>query len=204
MSRAIGVWTAAGAAYALSTAANVAWAAPRGYVELAAGATAPALLLLAVHICYVTPRPAALGWLRRAAMVAVTGTVATWSAVHIIRLLLEARVEAPLAWVAPLGLDGLAVLATLALWDTRRAETVPVAVQTDIPAPPVTEPVAPGPPAVEPQERALHAVGDELDGMNRAALRRLAQQLGVRQNVNTLAELRGLIRAARARNEVAS
>lgn len=111
-------WTAVLFPLLVSIAANTAWAARDGdLVAIVAGVVTPILLVLAVE------RWHAHGgldgwkkWARLIAMTSVTLVTAAVSWVHITRLLIEHGWETPLAVVAPLGVDGLAVLGTLALW----------------------------------------------------------------------------------------
>jgi hypothetical protein len=105
---------------AVSLAANITWAARDGdLVAIAAGIATPIALVMAVH--QWRAHTSARGYqrvLRVLGMAAVTGTAAAWTWTHTTRLLLAHQLETPLAYIAPLAIDGLAVMATMALWPT--------------------------------------------------------------------------------------
>ena len=117
-------WTAVLFPLAVSVGANFAWAARDGdVIAVIAGVVTPILLVLAVERWHAhTGLAGWQWWTRLIAMVAVTGVSAAVSWVHTTRLLLEHGWEVPLAMVAPLGVDGLAGLGTLALWSVVRPD----------------------------------------------------------------------------------
>ncbi len=117
-------WTAVLFPLLVSIAANTAWAARDGdAVAIVAGVVTPILLVLAVERWHA--HGGLTGWrscTRFVAMAAVTLVAAAVSWVHITRLLIEHGWEWQLAVAAPLGVDGLAVLGTLALWSVVRPD----------------------------------------------------------------------------------
>lgn len=120
-------------ALAVSMSANVSWAArDDDPVTIVAGVVTPVLLVLAVH--QWRAQLDAEGWrrtLRLAAMASVTAVSAAWSWTHTTRLLLAHSIETPLAVAAPLAVDGLAVMATMALWPAVSSSVYPLAASRD-------------------------------------------------------------------------
>lgn len=160
---------------AVSLAANITWAArDHDPVAIAAGIATPIALVMAVH--QWRAHMGARGYqrvLKVLGMAAVTGTAAAWTWTHTTRLLLAHNIETPLAYIAPLAIDGLAVMATMALWptvrpteDTGMTESVSSRPDTAVPSQhtePLEETTVPGSPASTAQPVQV-ATWDEFDG----------------------------------------
>jgi hypothetical protein len=169
-------WTAVLFPLLVSIAANFAWAARDGdLVAIVAGIVTPILLVLAVERWHAhTGLVGWQHWARLVAMAVVTLVTAAVSWVHITALLIKHGWEWQLALVAPLGVDGLAVLGTLALWSvvrpdqrtetTETTETTPVQWSgpdtVELPRQPDTVPFEVEP---EPEPRKLEPVGWSVD-----------------------------------------
>jgi hypothetical protein len=210
-------WTAVLFPLACSVAANTTWAARPVYrtvtvngvnfltygpdvVAVVAGFAIPVLLVLSVDRWHTGHELEGWRWwVRLAAMVAVTAVVAAVSWVHTSLLLYHHGWELPLAVAGPLGIDGLAVLGTLALWpakvgsDDLPAKEEPATLP--VPDEPAPEPVVLKTVAPTPVTDSLSAL---LDG-NRDDVWAAASQLGVaRRAGEKLPDLRGRCRAALA------
>lgn len=170
---------------ACSIAANFAWAARDGdLVAIIAGCATPLLLVNAAERWRATAGLEGWrAWARFVAIVLVTAVPAAVSWVHTTRLLLAHGWEWPLAVAWPLGVDGLAVLGTLALWSNASAivemateDTTPKPVRK--PAPPlhaVPDPIAP---CDDPDGAPPHTLVtvDKLDDLSRDELRAVARE----------------------------
>ena len=132
---------AAAIALTVSLLAQYAWTYPRGPVAVVAGLFGPLALVLGARLWR---RLRARKWPAHAAMGLIVAVAVIVTYAHTAWLLIEAGEPALLAWMLPAALDGLAVMATLAIADQPRPQPVDQPVDTgpdefDEPAPTLVE-----------------------------------------------------------------
>jgi hypothetical protein len=135
-----------GLGLAIALAANATYAIPRGGVVIGLGLIAPLVLPVVLHLrTTFTVDGFWAKLVREVATLAVAGPAVAVSYSHTMQLVLDAGEPRLIALLAPLSSDGLAGLATLALYrhqvGRRRAKTKPAA--------PLERQTPPPPPAVE-------------------------------------------------------